>query len=417
MKLFKKILKNPLLKGSFILFVGTNIVNFGSYLYHLLLGRLLGPTEYGVLVSLISLMYIVSVFSTTLSAVVVKFAASYKAKNNYGKIFSLFYQFSKKFLILGAVLFLGFILINKPLVSFLNIKTYQKELLLLGTTFLIRFLVPVNNGLLQGLQNFFFLSFWGILAVILRLGIGLVLVKAGFSILGAVIGLVLSEYLPFLISFFPLRFLTRYKEKAASIEWKSPLIYAVPAFITVFSLNSLFTTDIILVKHFFSSYQAGLYSALGMMGKVVYFASLAVTTVMFPLVAEKYENNGKYKDILYQALILVGLVSVGITSVYFLWPNLMVGILYGSSYLEIASVLGPFGIFISIYCLNNVLATFFLSIHQKTASFLTLGAAALQVILIGFFHKSLLQIIQLSILVSALLLISLLLYYARSEKS
>jgi len=406
---FLKLLKNQLVAGSLVLFIGTTFANFGNYLYHLLMGRMLGPVDYGALVSLISLAYLIGIVSSTLDIVVARFTSIYKVKADYPRIYSLFKEFSQKFLFVGIGIFAIFALSNQFIGEFLKI-THNQAIILIGSIFIIRFLVPVNNGLLRGFLNFTFLSVNGVLGVILKLGLGVVLVKMGFSVLGAIIGVVIADYLTYLFSFVPLRFLFNYRAKARAINWKEKILYAWPTFIVVLSLTSLFTTDVLLVKHFFTAHQAGLYSALSMLGKIIFFASGAIAIAMFPLVAEKHENGKKYQGLLNQALLLVGVISVGLTAVYFVAPKLMVQLLYGSSYLEIAPLLGIFGIFIALYSEVNVLINFSLSIHQTKVAFFPAIAAGAQALLIWFFHNSILQVVQISILVTALLLLALLLY-------
>ncbi len=412
---FFKLLQNKLISGSLVLFVGTTAVNLSNYLYHLFMGRMLGPADYGVLVSLMSLAYFSMVISLSLNTVVVRFTSIFKAKKDYPRIYSLFRGFSRYSLLLGASIFLLFILGHRSVAEFLNISNYQ-AIVLVASTFLIRFLVPINNGLIQGFLNFKFLSANNMLAAVSKLIIALFLVKAGFSVLGAVLAFVIADYLTYLVSFLPLRFLFQHRAKTLNVNWRETINYAGPAFIVVLSLTSLYTSDIILIKHFLEPYQAGLYSALGVLGKIIFFASGAITMAMFPLVAERHENGRKYKNIFFQAFFLVGMISAGITLLYFLAPKIMILLLYGSSYLEIAPLLGFFGIFISFHTLSYVLTNFFLSIHKTDVAVFPVMAACTQIGLIWFFHTSLLQVIQISILVTALLLTSLLLYFVYSYR-
>lgn len=408
----KKLLKNQLIAGSLVIFFSTAIGNVGSYLYHLLMGRMLGPSDYGIFVSLISLIYIISVFPAVLGRVVVRFASTFKAKGNYSQIYSLFREFSQKFFILGLIIFLIFVFGHRLIGQFLKITNYS-SIILIAVSFLIGFLALINNGLLQSFLNFNFLAANGVLSTLLKLLIGFGLVKAGLSVFGAVLALVLSGIVPYFISFFPLRFLFKYKPRKIEVDWQEIIAYAKPTFIVMLSLTSLYTVDIILVKHFFNPYQAGLYSALATLGKIIFFASGTVAVVMFPLIAQNYENGKEYKNILFQSLLLVSLASVGITGIYFLVPKLVIRMLYSASYFEIAPFLGIFGIFISIYSLISVLVNFFLSIHKTKIAFLLAGAALVQAGLIWKFHYSFLQVIRISIMVAVLLLFSLLLYYFR----
>jgi len=413
--LFKKILKNQLIAGSFVLFVGSMFANFGSYLYHLLMGRMLGPVNYGVLTALISLLYIISIPALTLATTIVKFASVAKAKKNYAKVYFLFYDFSRKLLVVSVIIFILFAFGSQVIAEFLQIPS-RALIILTSSLFLISLLPTVNNGILQAFLNFPFLAANSILGVILKLALAVGLVKLGFSVGGAMMAILISSLIIYLVSFFPLRFLWQYKGKVAKIDWSKITSYAAPVFLAVLGLTSLYTTDIILVKHFFPAFQAGLYAALAVMGKIIFFASNTVPMVMFPLVSERYENGGRYRPFLSQSLILVSGLSAGITGFYFLFPKFMINILYGPSFLATSPYLGLFGIFISLYTLSSVLTSFFLSIRKTKVAFFVLSAAITQIALIWLFHASILQVIQISILVTTLLLFSLLLYYLKSEK-
>jgi len=421
--LFKKILKNQLIAGSFVLFVGSMFANFGSYLYHLLMGRMLGPVNYGVLTALISLLYIISIPALTLATTIVKFASVAKAKKNYAKVYFLFYDFSRKLLVVSVIIFILFAFGSQVIAEFLQIPS-RALIILTSSLFLISLLPTVNNGILQAFLNFPFLAANSIFGVILKLALAVGLVKLGFSVGGAMMAILISSLIIYLVSFFPLRFLWQYKQslllrnkgKVAKIDWSKITSYAAPVFLAVLGLTSLYTTDIILVKHFFPAFQAGLYAALAVMGKIIFFASNTVPMVMFPLVSERYENGGRYRPFLSQSLILVSGLSAGITGFYFLFPKFMINILYGPSFLATSPYLGLFGIFISLYTLSSVLTSFFLSIRKTRVAFFVLSAAITQIALIWLFHASILQVIQISILVTTLLLFSLLLYYLKSEK-
>src|SRR3989344_3766281 len=80
MKLINKLINHPLFSGSAIMFVGSMGANAINYLYHLIMGRLLGPVEYGVLASLYSIMYLISIIPSSASVSIVKFISS--AKDN-----------------------------------------------------------------------------------------------------------------------------------------------------------------------------------------------------------------------------------------------------------------------------------------------------------------------------------------------
>lgn len=403
------IFENQLIGGSLVMIVGSTFVNFANYIYHLLLGRMLGPVNYGTLNSLIAIFYLLFIPSMALITVITKFTSVYKARNDYSKLYSLFRFFSERILILGAGVLLLFILARNSIAGFLNI-TETSAIILVGSFFVLSLLSTINNGILQGLLNFNFLSANNVFSSLLKVGFGVLLVSMGLSVNGAILAVLIAYILPYFASLYPLRFLWQHKPRKLNIDYKEIFTYAGPATVVVLGMTSLYSTDILLVKHFFPPFEAGVYAALAVVGKIIFFASSTISIVMFPIISEKFEKGSKYQTVLYQAFALVTASSILLTIIYFLLPELMLKLLYGSSYRVGAPYLGLFAVFISIYSLSNLLIQFFLSIRETKIYFLTLTAALFQGILIWFFHENLYQVIYSSIIVTSLLLFSLLVY-------
>lgn len=398
--------------------IGSTLANAGGYLFHLLMGRMLGPSDYGVLVSLISLLYLISVATTTIETVVVRYVSSCRARGTQEAILPLFLFFYKIFLPASFCIFIFFICLNTPIANFLNISSSAAKtaLIIVGFNLLDKLVTPVNSGITRGLQNFSFLSLNSVLNIIFRLTIGVILVSLGFSVLGAILGFVIADFLTYFISFYPIRSIFKYRNKSAKIQIRRSELLIFPIFLTTLGLTSLYSTDILLVKHFFEPDQAGIYGAVASLGKIVVFASGVIPSVLMPLSTEKHERGEKNSRILLQSLLLVSLMSFCITSVYFLFPDLMISSLYGNSYLSASKYLGQFAIFISLYSVINLLAFYFLSIKQKLPSLLIMFSAILQIIIIAIFHQSISQVINISIIISALLAGALLLYYFQNDK-
>ena len=418
-KLFGHISQNQLFSGSFVLMLGTTFANAGGYLYHLLMGRMLGPAGYGTLVSLISLLYLISVATTTLETVVVRYVSASRARGDHKAIYGLFVSFYKVLLPLSVVLFILFSVFNPSFSNFLNLNDSNTRLALfvVGITLLDKILFPINSGILRGSLNFSFLSFSSALNIIFRIGIGVVLVQMGFSVLGAMIGIVAADFLSYFVSFIPIKSIFQYRNADHDFRFKNNNLKFVPIFITTLGLTSLFSIDIVLVKHFFSPTEAGLYSAIAALGKIVVFASGVIPMVMLPLTVAKHEKGENSHSVLIQSLLLVAMMSIVITIIYFIFPELMIYLLYGNSYISAAPLLGLFAIFISFYSIINVLANFFLSTKESLPSYLILLGAFSQAILIILFHQTISSVIWVSILISALLMFTLLLYYFINGKN
>src|SRR3972149_7822692 len=86
------LLKHPLFSGSAIMIFGSNLANFVAYLYHLVIGRLLGPAPYGELSAVLSVLGLIFASLNFLGLVIVKFVSSAKKD----ELVSIYSWFTKK---------------------------------------------------------------------------------------------------------------------------------------------------------------------------------------------------------------------------------------------------------------------------------------------------------------------------------
>jgi O-antigen/teichoic acid export membrane protein len=407
--MIKKIIQTEFFKASFWVFLATGIMNVGNYFYHVLMGRMLGPEMYGVLESVISVFYIVSIPFIPLTLVIVKFISAYKGRNDIESISSFYNYMGKKILIFGSLTTLGLLILTPLISSFLHLDDHYFSTLISAGFFVGIFAVLVK-GTLQGIYNFFALFVSNSAEIMSKLVIAILLVFLGFKALGAFFALIASFAIGFLIAFIFIR-----KEKLTAVkkfgDSKEILKYSFPVLLTSLGLTSLFTTDIILVRNLFPGVEAGYYAALSVLGKIIFFGTFPITIVLFPLISGRHASGKEYKNLLFIGILITLGISIAIVSIYYSLPDLMVGLLFGSKYLSIAPLLGIFGVFIAIYSLISVLANFYLSISKTRVYIFVLASALLQIVLISLFHTSLLQIIYMSIISSMLLLLILALYF------
>jgi O-antigen/teichoic acid export membrane protein len=397
------------------MFASSFFSNFTAYLYNLYMGRTLGPANYGILAALVSLLSLVSIPTVTFSTAIVKFTATYKARQQLAALSLFFRKLSRLFVFSGAVLFGLFFFLRFPLQEFLHLPS-ATPLIILGTLFFLNFALTPNNGVLTGLQKFGFLAFSGAVSAFLKLALGVLLVTLGLAVNGAIGAIALSVLAGYLLTFWPLRFLLEKREELSlNVPWRELIFYSAPVFLSTLGLSLLLTTDILLVKRFFPPEQAGLYSALSLVGRVIFYESSAVVAVMFALVAERQAGEREYRHLLHWSLLLVLLASLPVVVFYTLFPRFSMNFFFGSRYLAAAPYLWLFGLFTMLYSLVNVLANFFLSVKRVSAALLPFSFSLLQFSALYLWHDSFLTVVFISLIVTALLLLALMLYYLRYE--
>lgn len=408
-KLFKftgRVLKHPLFGGSLVMVAGINFYNFGQFVYHFISGRLLGRVYYGDLAAIISILGLVSIFEVSFGLTVVKFIASSKNKNETANFIKWFNLWS----LYGGVLMAALSFLLAPfLIEFLNLRQ-SLALYVLSPLFWFAVVTYTQRSILQGLLSFgrFVLSLF--LESVVKIAATVALVLAGMLVFGAMLGMLASAVVSLLFTWFSLKgFLAGKRGKMPNIR---PLLkYSLPVFVQGLAFTSLYSTDLILVKHFFAADQAGIYASLAVLGRVALFLSAPVSQFMFPVVAQRFSRQERYHKVFYLALILAVLMTLPIIGAYYLFPKLIIEILYGSQFIEGAGFLWLFGLSMGILSLATLLAYFYFSLGKTVVVFPFVFAATLQAILIWFIHPDILTVIRLSIISNALLVLVLFVYF------
>lgn len=412
-------LKHPLIVGSTFLFVGSMFASVINYLFNLGMGRLLSVEDYGVFASLISLFNIFSVFAIALTMVFSKLAATLIAQKKEKFIGSLVLVGNIWVGIISLAICGFLVVFSKEISEFLNINSQTLIVITIAALF-FTFLSSVPQGALQGLLKFISFSFVNIEASFLKLAFGFLLIFMGLRVEGAIWAFFLSSLGGYIVSFFPLYgyFKMKAKDKfTLSSLHTQAYSYAVPVFFSNIGIISLISVDIILVKHYFSSQVAGQYAALSLMGRSIFYLVSPIVSVLFPLIVQKKERNEKFTGTLLLSVALIGLPSLFISVIYFIFPKVILGIFFPKAeYLSLSEHLGPFSIFILIYSFCYLLNSFYLSIGKTKITILTIGGAILEAILIILFHDNINEIILDITAVSFLLLFSLLIYYRNATK-
>jgi O-antigen/teichoic acid export membrane protein len=410
-KLFFCVKQNHFAYSTFVVLVGSTFANFGNWLFHLLMGRLLVPSDYGVLIALISFLTLLSVPSGPLNLLTVKITSEFAAKREFGKVTSFFNFLTWRIFIFGLTLFLVLAALSLQLSQFLKLPS-ASYLLLLAIVPGVLLLTMINRSLIQGLLKFELFALTGIFEVFLKIIFAVILIQVGFGVSGIIAAMIFAELLVWVMTFFPLKlfWLPASNQRFEKIKL---FTFSLPVVVASLSLLSFFSSDIILVKHFFSPHDAGIYSSLSVIGRVVLFASLAIGAVMFPMIAQKFTARKAYLGLFYSSLAITLILSGLVVLFYNLFPKFVVGLFFGRSYFEVLPYLSLFSIFMLILALVSIMVSFFLAIESKAVFFVPL-AALLQIILIFLFHTSLFQIILSSILATILLFGFLVIYFFKN---
>lgn len=413
MNSIKRIINHPIFRHSTVVLIGSMGANIAGWLYHVFVGRILGTEGYGELAALLSLFYILNVPSSVITTILVKFFSVLKATNEQGQAKRLIRVATMKIFLAEGIGMILLLVFSRSITSFLNIGSlwYVVWLYLIFATFIVS---VVNGSAIQGFQLFTASSILTTVGMTLRLLFG-----AGFAYFGVgwtLVSSIFSNSISFGLSFIPLRFMARIKEKPLTINRKDALGFSVPAFITTLGITLLFSQDVLLVKHYFTSHEAGIYASLSVLGKVLFYATGAVSFVLFPIVSERNASGQGHTRLVSVGLGIIALVCIGLTAFYFIAPGIVL-VAFGKAFYGAAQYMGPFAIFMSFFSLSSILIQTLLALDKVNVWIITTVCALLQAILLIVFHATISQVIGVNIATSVVLFSSLLLYYAYGKKS
>ena len=395
---------NQFKRDGTILFISNLLVNAGNYGINLLLGRWLGPAEFSEVSLLVTLLLMLSFWALAFQLTSAKYVAEYLVENKQAELYNFLHWFKKLSVVVGIGLATLLISLSIFWKDFFQMRS-SLLFIIFGVGMPFYLLMSVNRGVLQGQNNYRKLAITFQAEMWTRLILSIVLVKMGYGVNGVAWGLTLSIVASWFVS-------NPSIEKFITIPFSNQKIISFFFIVLIYECSQILinNSDTILVKHFFSPTDAGLYAALALIGRIVYFGTWTVVTMLFPLVI-KLEKEGKdHTKYFLGGLCVVGGIAGVIIIACYVMPELMVNILFGEKYISIAPLLWLYALATALFALVNVFVYYNMSLDRRLPVWLTIAGGVLQILLIYVFHHTFEQVIQIQIYLMSGLLLTMIFY-------
>lgn len=403
----KYLIKDEFTKSGIIIFSASMITAFFNYIYQIYMGRALGPEDYGTFGALFSIFYIVGVVSQTLGTSTTEFVARFIGE---GKQIGFFIKGSiKRFSIIGLIVSIIFLILIKDIKSLFNIQDSGPIFVLIFILFL-QWLYPIVSSILRGTKRFFAMSFVSATDSFFKMVVGILLVSLGLGVNGALTGVVFGILIGMVISgIFIIRYMKQNNHHEPDFEFSSFYIYSLPVLIVMIGISIPSNIDLILVKHYFSSFDAGIYSSVTVLGKIVLFISGAVGVMMFPIIAEKHVKKEDGKGVLKKSLLYTGILSGSVALIYIIFPGIIVrmfGVKYGSA----AGLVGLYGIGMFLFSLITIIVNYHLAMRNMRYVVIFAGFMFVEIVMMILFHPTILDIVKILVIGNMLLMVVSMIY-------
>ncbi|MBP1840598.1 oligosaccharide flippase family protein [Formosa algae] len=388
------------------------IVNGGNYIYNLILGRVLGPEQFADAAVLITFLLVLSFVAMTFQLVTAKFSVLFEHKVFQDFITKVYKQAG----IVGLLLGLLIIVFASQLQHIFNTSS-SVMFIIFGCGVPLYFLMSVNRGAFQGKKAYKPLSLTYQAEMLSRLLITLGLIYLFNLQSSAVIaiGIVLS----FVFGMFPfnVKHIRFKKPQALSQDYSKQIkrFFLLTAFyeLTQIIINN---SDILLVKHYFESYEAGLYASLALIGRMVYFIAWMFVMLLLPAVVELKKEGKETASVLFKYVGYIAIISALIVLSCLSFPELIIKLLFGESYLAMAPLLWKYAIATSMFAISNIFAYYYLSLDQYIPVIFSGVFGMLQMLLVVFYHDSLEQVVHMQIIAMLCLLTIQIIFFIYNSK-
>ena len=372
-----------------------------NFAYNIAVARSLGPTGFGQASAVYTLLILL--LTVTLSFQIVS-AKAVAQQNCPERKLQIHRSFHRSAWICGITIALLLLLFQKAIAAFLHLPSpILIVLLAIGAAFY----VPLGSqrGYLQGAYGFRRLAGNIILEALVRLGGSVLLIRLGFGVPGVIAANAAAVAAAYLAT--GPRFATAVPAGLGLPDAFREMLQAVVFCGGQALINNC---DIVLVKHFFPATTAGLYAAVSLVGRVIFFFCYAVVNTMFPLMAgarrEERNNNKLLATSLLTVLAIGSTLALGLrlapagiwTSLF--GPQFEIAGQYGLPYL-----LALYAASTVIYSLSVVMITYEMSYKIANTSWVQLAFSGVVVAGICRYHSSLRQVIWIQLVLMVVLLI------------
>ena len=395
-------LQARVLSGSFVLLSASGLATAINFAYNIAVARFLGPTAFGHATAVYTLLILISAATLSFQIVSAKVVAQQSSPEGKSAVYRGFHRSAWA---CGIIIALILLLFQRVIADYLNLPSpILVVLLAIG----VAFYVPLGSrrGYIQGAYGFHRLATNLVLEGLVRLGGSLLMITLGFGVPGVVAANAAAIAVAYLAA------APKLVPAAVSHELRIPDAFreALQAIVFFAGQALINNCDIVLVKHFFPSTEAGLYAAVALVGRVIFAFSSAIVNTMFPLVAGTRDEERKGHRILLTSLLLVFGIGSALALALRLAPAGIWTTFFGPQF-EIAGkgglpyLLALYAITTVVYSLSVVLIAYEMSYKIANTGWVQLAFSVAVVAGICRFHSSLQQVIWIQLALMIVLLI------------
>ncbi len=402
-------LRDRFLSGSAVLLAGSGLATVVNFAYNMAVARFLGPTGFGNVTAVYTLLVLISAITLSFQIVAAKVVAQ---QGTLAEKISAYRGFRGSAWFSGISIALLCILFRNTISEYLHLPS---PLLLVWLGVGAAFYVPLGTrrGYLQGACGFRHLAVNLVLEGFVRLCGSLLCILLGFGVMGVIAANAAAIAVAYIFA------IPRLPQVGAHLiripHAFREALQAIVFFVGQVVINNC---DIVVVKHFFPPVPAGLYAAVALVGRVIFAFSWAIVNTMFPIVAGSHDRKQQHHGVLGASLGLVLLLGAGAALILRLAPAFLWTALFGSQFFVVGNaglpyLLALYAATTCVYSLSVVIIAYEMSHKIANTGWVQLAFSGVLIAGIYRFHSSLQEVILVQLIMMTILLLVVLTPFLR----
>lgn len=390
---------SQLVGGSLILLAGSSLVGITNFVYNVATARLLGPSGFAHATTVYTMLMLMSAVTLSYQVVCAKYVARLSQAGERAAIYATLHHRSW---IAGLGVGILLVLFQRPITNYLNLPhEHLIDLLALGTAFYIP--LGVRRGYIQGVHAFRALAVNFMIEGVVRVVGVFLLIGIGWGVEGAVLASVLAVVLAYFTAM-PTPGIARFRVRGIANSFREGL-QAIVYFAGQTIINNF---DIVLVKHFFSAPDAGLYAAAALVGRLVNMCAWSVVNTMFPVSAGKSSDRESRSVLVISLGLVLCILAVLIGGLYLL-PSFVWKTIFGAQFEQwdittISSLLILRAVTAGVFAISSVIITHEMSRKVGHTSWVQLAFSGVFIAGVCVFHGTLREVILIQLVLMLALL-------------
>lgn len=389
-----------LIGGGAMLAAATMGASGGNYLLNLLLGRWLSPSAFADANLMVTLMLLVTGVAAPLQLVAARYTGMHEASGTPERGRAIVRWLNRRAAVAGMVLAL---VLGPPALLWARVfntgSPWPFVILAVGMPAYLT--QAVRRGALQGHLRFAPLAASFLIEMSARLGIAVALVAAGFGVVGATTGLSVS----FLATWAMVRSAQPFgKEHELSRSELGELRrFVAPTAFFLFGQILINNGDVLVVKIAFDGEAAGVYSAVALMGRAVFFLSWSAVATLFPAAAQRNARGTNTDSLLIGGLVVVAGCGAVMVAGAALYGDLFFRSMFGPEFTGVEPLLVRYATATSLFAVANLVVTQQISLGRLGESRILVAIAVGQTIAVVAGRSNLATIVDVQVVAMALL--------------